>query len=234
MKADGAVFSFGEDVERLADMAGEAGWPAAPDARGRLVRLAETISGWNDSVNLVSRKDIARLVSYHFCDSASVLPVLGPQAGPTRDLRVLDVGGSNGLPSLVLATLAPGMRLTICESRQKRRGFLETVCAEIGQGQVDYEIDRVDGEGFGSRHSASFDLIVARAVTRFRLLAKWCLPLLKAGGRLVAYKGSRSLEEVGQAQAYWFGHGGSDLAVVASPWAAACNPLRLFMIGRRG
>jgi 16S rRNA (guanine527-N7)-methyltransferase len=229
----GATPRFEEDIARLADMAAEAGWPAAPDARERLMRLAEIIIHWNDSINLVSRKDVARLVSYHFCDSASVLPLLGPQAGPSRDLRVLDVGGSNGLPGLVLAILAPGMRLTICESQRKRRSFLEAVCSEIGRGQAGYEIDRVDGDIFGSRHLASFDLIVARAVTRFRLLAKWCLPLLKRGGRLVAYKGSRSLEEVGQGQAYWFGHGGTDLAVVTSPWAVACNPLRLFVIGRR-
>jgi 16S rRNA (guanine527-N7)-methyltransferase len=227
------VLSFGDDVDRLVEMLGGAGRPAAHDARERLVGLAEAICRWNASVNLVSRKDIARLVSYHFCDSASILPILGPPAGPQRTLRVLDVGGSNGLPGLVLAILDPGMHLTISESRQKLAGFLGNACAEVGRGQADYEIGRVDGDQFRRRYAASFDLIVARAVTRFRLLAKWCLPVLKAGGRIVAYKGSRSLEEVSQAQAYWFGHGGSDLAVVASPWASACNPLRLFMIGRR-
>jgi 16S rRNA (guanine527-N7)-methyltransferase len=178
-------------------------------------------------MNLVSRKDIDRLVSYHFCDSAAVLPLVGRWDG----LKVLDVGGSNGLPGLVLASLVPRIRLTICDARQKRRGFLDDACAGLGAA---FEMDRVDTKAFQGRHRRSFDLILARAVTQMRLLARWCMPLLAAGGRLIAYKGSGCVEEVKQAHAGIFGQGGTMAAVVASPWAHACNPLRLFAIVKFG
>lgn len=202
------------------------------DAESRLEALAAAIRRWNESINLVSRKDITRLITYHFCDSASVLPLLDLRG----TARVLDIGGSNGLPGLVLAALSPHVDVTICDARQKRRAFLEEVCAPRSGENAGYgcfEIDRVDGEAFRSRHAEGFDLILARAVTRLRLLVKWAMPLLRPGGKLIAFKGSRSIEEVAAAQSYFFAHGGGLLAVTESPLARQCNPLRLFVIAAR-
>jgi 16S rRNA (guanine527-N7)-methyltransferase len=222
------------------------------DAGERLLMLADAICRWNTAVNLVSRKDIGRLVSYHFCDSASLLPLLGPR----KSIEVLDVGGSNGLPGLILAALSPYVRVTICDSQRKRRAFLEEICKRMsgnaGDGQVldevrsgsgvrearevrgasdaAFEIDRVDSAGFQARHAGAFDLIVARAVMRLKQLLRWCMPVLKPGGTLVAYKGSRCVEEVKHAEEYLFAHGGRLVGVTASPLADQCNPLRLFAI----
>lgn len=247
-----------KDVDKLLGLVGQYGKPAGDPARARLSGLARAICHWNEAINLVSRKDIGRLISYHFCDSASVLPIVGWRAG----LRVLDVGGSNGLPGLVLAALLPDIKLTICDARLKRRVFLEDVCREAvegeprqatGEGQIrlsyngprarsaesrgevlidnaGFEIGRTDSEAFQARHRAGFDLIVARAVTHMKLLVRWCMPLLGRGGTLVAYKGSRCAGEVSGAEGDIFRHGGRMAAVVASPWADRCNPLRIFGI----
>jgi len=190
-----------------------------------LLGLARAIARWNEAINLISRKDTTRLVSYHFADSASILPVLRPT--PYKD--VLDIGGSNGLPGLVLTALSPHLRLAIVDSRHKRQAFLEEVCRSQ-EGDIRYEIDRVDSKAFKDRYAESFDLIIARAVTRLRLLLKWGMPLLKPGGCMVAYKGSRCVEEVERAQSYFFGHGGRVISVIQSPWSQECNPWRLFAI----
>jgi 16S rRNA (guanine(527)-N(7))-methyltransferase RsmG len=217
------------DVTKLVEMVRATSGAGDAAAGQRLVRLARTILRWNKAINLISRKDIARLVTYHFCDSASVLPLLGSPIRDGRPIHVLDVGGSNGLPGLVLGALVPSMRVVVCDSRQKRRGFLEEACLE----NAVFQMGRVDSPELRARWAASFDLIVARAVTRFRLLVRWAMPLLKPGGRLVAYKGSRCTEEVDQAGAYLFDHGGRMAAVVASPWARFCNQLRIFAIAER-
>ena len=214
----GIVRGWGEDVR--------------PDAEERLTGLAGAISRWNAVINLVSRKDIGRLVTYHFCDAASVLPLLNLR----HRVDALDVGGSNGVPGLVLAALSPHLAVTVCDSRRKRSAFLEEAGSGGSEGAVglgSFEVTRVDGNAFQERHGQGFDLIVARAVTRLRPLIKWCMPLLRPGGRLVAYKGSRSLEEVGEARTYFFDHGGGMLAVVGSPIAEQCNPLRMFVIATR-
>jgi 16S rRNA (guanine527-N7)-methyltransferase len=221
--------------DQIAEMTGtlrEMGVDVRVDAEARLEALAGAIAKWNSVVNLVSRKDITRLITYHFGDSASLLPLLGP-AGP---VKALDIGGSNGLPGLVLAALSPHIDVTICDSRQKRRGFLEEVCGKAAAvpNLGAFEMARVDSQAFRVTHAQAFDLILARAVTRLNLLLKWCLPLLGPGGRLGAYKGSRSSEEMGEAEGYFFGHGGSRLWVVDSPLAQSCNALRLFVIAERG
>jgi 16S rRNA (guanine527-N7)-methyltransferase len=208
------------------------------DAAERIRGLAEAITRWNGSINLVSRKDIARLISYHFCDSASLIPFLRR----LNDIDVLDVGGSNGLPGLVMAALMPGMRLVICDSKKRRLPFVEEVC---GPGEISrkarmipncrFELARIDSPGFRSRYGDFFDLIVARAVARMGSLVKWCMPLLKSGGgRLVAYKGSRAIEELSQAESCIFECGATMAAVVESPWRDTCNPLRLFTIVEKG
>ena len=194
-----------------------------------MVQLAETIERWNREINLVSRKDMARLVSYHFCDAASLLALLRPD----RPVRMLDIGGSNGLPGLILTAVSPHIDLDICDSKRKRKPFMDEACALVGQ-NARFEVDRIDSPGFRARYAEAFDLVVARAVTRLRLLFRWCAPLLKPGGRLVAYKGSRCFDEVKQAEGYVLGHSGDMIMVIDSPWAEKCNPLRLYAIAGKG
>ena len=216
-------------IELMLDLLRKSGIDPRPDAKSHLIELSKHIHHWNNMLNLISRKDIGRLETYHFCDSASVLPLLGIE----KPVKLLDVGGSNGLPGLVLAAISPNVRTHICEPRRKFGGFLESACG-ILDGEASYELDRVDSPGFHEKHLGSFDLIAARAVTKLKHLLKWCLPLLAPGGRLVAYKGSRCLEEVDQAEKYFWSHGGRHVTVAGSPWGKQCNPLRLFTIAGIG
>lgn len=194
-------------------------------AEARLAGLAALIGQWNKAINLISRKDTGRLVCYHFFDSASLLPLIQPQ----RKIRVLDIGGSNGLPGLVLACISSDIEVTIRDGRGKRAAFLEEACAVAGPGNG-FEIGRVDDKDFVGRKAESFDLVVARAVTELRLLLKWCLPLVKRGGVVAAYKGSRCASEVAAARGFFFSRGGTMLAVARSPLGKRYNPLRKFAI----
>jgi 16S rRNA (guanine527-N7)-methyltransferase len=214
-----------KEIGLMVDLLRKSGMDPAPEAESRLSGLSKHIHQWNNMLNLVSRKDIGRLETYHFCDSASVLPLLGIDS----QVRLLDIGGSNGLPGLVLTAVSPLIRTHICEPRRKYEGFLEGACG-IMDGRATFELDRVDSQSFLDKQSRSFDLIVARAVTKLKQLLKWSLPLLAPGGRLVAYKGSRCLEEVNQAEKYFWTHGGRHIVVAGSPWGERCNPLRLFTI----
>jgi 16S rRNA (guanine527-N7)-methyltransferase len=223
--AEAAQAAFAQDVSRLLDLTAQTGVVQRSDAHEVLCGLSDLIQDRNRAINLVSRKDISRLVSYHFCDAASLLALVKPGV----DIEVLDVGGSNGIPGLVLAAVSPHIRTKVCDSRQKRRGFLGEACSVVGRGST-YEIERVESEGFRRRYADVFDLVVARAVTRLKLLWKWCLPLIRPGGFLVAYKGSRCLEEVRYADDYVWSRGAGLVMVADSPWADKCNPLRRFAI----
>jgi len=217
--------SFDREVLELLDILGNSGIEIRDGAAGRLSALAGLITRWNKAINLISRKDIGRLVSYHFADSLSLLPIIRPQRG----MRVLDIGGSNGLPGLAMSSVYPDINLLICDGRSKRAAFLEEACEAAGPGNG-FEVGRIDDPGFVSRHAESFDLILARAVTGLGLLLRWCLPLLEPGGVLVAYKGTRCRGEVRAARRYFFSHGGAVISVMGSPLGERYNPLRKFAI----
>ena len=68
MTSSDCIEHFGEDIEDLLDRIGESGVIRRHDAQQRLGGLSEHIYRWNKVVNLVSRKDVNRLVSYHFCE----------------------------------------------------------------------------------------------------------------------------------------------------------------------
>ena len=129
----------GNRIDLMLDLLRRSGTDPAPGAKSRLIGLSEHIHHWNNMLNLVSRKDIDRLETYHFCDSASVLPLLGLD----DPVRLLDVGGSNGLPGLVLAAASAHIRTHICEPRGKYEGFLDAACG-IMDGRATFEHARVD------------------------------------------------------------------------------------------
>ena len=90
-----------DGIEVMLDLLRKSGIDPRPEAKLHLAGLSKHIHHWNNMLNLVSRKDIGRLETYHFCDSVSVLPLLDLES----PMRLLDVGGSNGLPGLVLAPI---------------------------------------------------------------------------------------------------------------------------------
>ena len=55
---------------------------------------------------------------------------------------------------------------------------------------------RAEDAGKNSKHREKYDLVTARAVARLSVLAEYCLPLVKKGGRFIALKGSKYAEEI--------------------------------------
>ena len=74
--------------------------------------------------------------------------------------KILDLGAGAGLPSVPLAIVRPDIFVTALDARAEERGDL----------------------------FSKFDFVTARAVTSLSALVELALPLLKKGGRLVAYK----------------------------------------------
>nr|GEU57103.1 ribosomal RNA small subunit methyltransferase g [Tanacetum cinerariifolium] len=125
----------------------------------------------------------------HIEDSLAIIPPIRSSysshcESDFENLNLVDVGSGAGLPGLILAIACPGWKVTLLESLNKR-------CVVRG---------RAEDVGQNIEFREVFDVTVARAVAEMRVLAEYCLPLVRVGGLFVAAKGHAPEEEVTRAK----------------------------------
>jgi 16S rRNA (guanine527-N7)-methyltransferase len=159
--------------------------PALDQARAyvRLLATDGTVRG------LIGPREVPRLWDRHLLNSAAVAALVPP------DARVVDVGSGAGLPGIPLALVRPELRITLLEPLARRVAFLTECVDRLGLEHVTVVRGRAE-EGPVRRSLGGADVVTARAVAPLDRLAGWCLPLLRAGGQLLALKGSTAAEEL--------------------------------------
>lgn len=157
-----------------------------------LERYARLLVEKNKVMNLTAITEPADIATLHFLDSAALLTL-----ADFRDKTVADVGTGAGFPGVPLRILDPSIRLTLLDSLQKRVGFLQEVCDDLGLHDVTCVHARA--EEFAAAHRESFDIVTSRAVASLPLLAELCLPLVKVDGWFLPMKAVDSDEELASA-----------------------------------
>ncbi|HTW91283.1 MAG TPA: 16S rRNA (guanine(527)-N(7))-methyltransferase RsmG [bacterium] len=142
-----------------------------------LTRYTQILRDWNQRINLVSRRDPGRILSYHVIDSLAVQRLL-PQ-----DARVCDVGSGAGLPGIPLALVRPDLKTLLIESSQKRSRFLATAVSELGLGNVEVLNERAE-----SLSPLECDVVLSRLSGPLPDVVKQAGRHLKADGKIVLYK----------------------------------------------
>jgi len=154
---------------------------SAIQAEPRLRRYLDELYRWNQRINLTSipREDAE---SRHLAEARRLLG----HAAPAPGARVVDIGAGGGVPGLVMAILRPDLRVTLIESDRRKAGFLLQAAAVCECPQVRVDPRRAEEVGHDPAHREAYDLAVSRATASAPVLCELALPLLHAGGRLVA------------------------------------------------
>lgn len=153
-------------------------------------RYADLLAGAGVERGLIGPREVPRLWDRHLVNCG----LLGPELRSGD--RVADVGSGAGLPGLVLALLRPDVQVTLIEPMLRRSTFLLEAVDALGLTNVTVRRDRAEDV---RDLTGSFDVVTARAVAPLEKLAGWTVPLLRAGGRLLALKGSSAAEELAAA-----------------------------------
>jgi 16S rRNA (guanine527-N7)-methyltransferase len=178
------------------------------------------------------RLDLARryaelLVRERHLANCAVVTELVPQGA-----RVVDVGSGAGLPGLVLAIRRPDLHVDLVDSLQRRTDFLSEAVARLGlEAQVRVVRGRAE-DPLVVDSVGEAEWVTARAVAPLDRLVGWCLPLLRAGGRLLAIKGSSAQAEVSEHSSTVRRRGGVDLAVVRCGVGALEEPTAVIVVAR--
>ena len=154
----------------------------------RARRYAAILAGAGVERGLIGPREVDRLWDRHLLNSAAVGELLEPNA------RVADIGSGAGLPGIPLALARPDLRVTLIEPLLRRSEFLREVAAEL---DVDVTIVRGRAEEATVQDRVGeMDAVVSRAVASLDKVTRWSLPLLRAGGHMLAIKGERAEDEV--------------------------------------
>ena len=115
----------------------------------------ELLVRWNARINLTSLRSPEEIAIRHFGESLFLARAL-PGSG-----TLVDIGSGAGFPGAPIATLWPGMRVTLVESRQKKAVFLK----ELARQSKNIEVLHSSFEASESR----FDWGTLRAVRPGRI-----------------------------------------------------------------
>lgn len=155
---------------------------------------------------LIGPREVPRLWERHLLNCVALEELLDPGRA------VVDVGSGAGLPGIVLASVRPDLRISLVEPMARRILFLEECRDALNLANLTIVRGRAEESATVARVGGA-DVVTARAVAPLDRLARWCLPLVRPGGRLLAVKGTTAVDEVVRTRAVIARLGGTPITV---------------------
>ena len=156
----------------------------------------EGVLEWNEKVNLTTITDPDEFVIKHFIDS--IICANYPEY--INAVKIIDVGTGAGFPGIPLSIISPEKEFILMDSLNKRLKIIDELCQRTDIKNVVTLHARAEELAKNKAHRERYDLCVSRAVANMSVLAEYCLPFIKVGGFLMAYKGPEAENEVKEAE----------------------------------
>ena len=137
----------------------------------RFAALLSLYVGWNNKINVISRKDMDHLYVHHALHSLGIAKVINFLPGT----KVLDVGTGGGFPGIPLAIFFPDTEFLLVDSIGKKILVVEEVVDALGLENVKARQMRAE------TIDEQFDFVVSRAVTSLPVFSAWVKHLIKPG-----------------------------------------------------
>jgi 16S rRNA (guanine527-N7)-methyltransferase len=188
-----------------------------------------TVLGFHDLLvsqgelrGLVGPRELSRLWERHLLNSAAVVPFL------PREGRIIDLGSGAGLPGIVVAAMLPDAEVVLLEPMERRTAWLTEVAEALDLTNVVVRRGRAQDE-HGKLHG---DAVTVRAVASLDKLYRLAMPLLVAGGSLVALKGGKAEDEIEAAKHVGRKLGAGVASVVDAPTIEGVEVTRVVRVVR--
>jgi 16S rRNA (guanine527-N7)-methyltransferase len=180
---------------QVAAAAAAIGVTLEPDQIVLFLAYLDTISIWNEKINLVSIKSSRDIPIKHFADSLVPLQFL-----PDPSARLLDIGSGGGFPGIPLKIASPSLQVTLLEASRRRSSFLKHVVRTLHLQKVEVVNRRVESCLKTEAFRQGFDVVISRAVFKLSELMNYAGYFLADQGLLIAMKGPEVRDEVADAE----------------------------------
>ncbi len=172
---------------KLQNWAEKLNYPLDSNKLNQFQTYYQLLLTYNQKINLISRQDTQRIVSYHFIDSLAALSEIPIQT------TVADFGSGAGLPGIPLKIVRDDIKLYLIESIQKKAYFLNMVIQNLSLTNTFILNQRVENINH------KFDIIVARLFGKIYDVLPLAVNLLNKNGKIVFYKISGVESEISKA-----------------------------------
>lgn len=137
--------------------------------------------GWNEKINVISRKDIDFVFEHHVLHSLCIAALLSERRpdvieqwkkgvadnGGLRPARILDLGCGGGFPGIPLAFCFPDAEFTLCDSTGKKITVVTALADALGLKNVRAVHGRAE------ELQGRWDWVVSRAVAPLETILLW-------------------------------------------------------------
>lgn len=126
--------AFRDELQRCAAGAGQLPERLFPP----LYQHYQELRRWNRRLSLVGPGTVREVLSRHYAESLTALPLLEEICAPTSPTspdappRLVDLGSGAGFPGFVLAAARPDLEVTLVESRERKWAFLRSAVRRSG------------------------------------------------------------------------------------------------------
>lgn len=158
----------------------------------KFITYMRLLQEWNEKINLTAITEDEEIIKKHFIDSI--------KAFKREEFKVsknmIDVGTGAGFPGIPIAIMNSSIKVTLLDSLNKRINFLNKVIEDLHLKNIVTVHSRAEDGARNKLYREKFDLATSRAVANMSVLAEYCLPYVKIGGKFIALKGPSVSEEI--------------------------------------
>jgi len=173
----------------LADKLAEYGIDLPAERIELLDRYRAALWRWNHELNLTRHTTLEKFAARDVMDSVQLAQLL--KTGE----RVLDVGTGGGVPGLIMAICRPDLRMSVCESTQKKARVAQAIVQQL---ELPVTVHACRAEEV--LELQTFDTLTVRGVAALAKILTWLKPYWEAFDRLLLVKGRRWAQERGEAR----------------------------------
>ena len=168
--------------------------------KSQYAALFPLYEGWNQKINVISRKDIENLYLHHVLHALGIAKFTSFIGGT----KILDVGTGGGFPGIPLAIMFPDVQFTMIDGTAKKLKVVNEIANSIGLGNC--TTHHIRAEEFRGK----FDFVVSRAVTDLRQLVRWGQKLVGENhinaipNGVLSLKGGNLKNEISSVKPYFY------------------------------